>query len=104
MDRLARDATGPEQPRAATARLHFTASRKEAPHSYGIRTASMTWIEHHRWRALIAARLGEHAQAVSLLREAMAQGLQHTPNLHTEIDLEPIRGDAAYRALMRPAR
>jgi DNA-binding SARP family transcriptional activator/TolB-like protein len=60
--------------------------------------------EHNWWRALIAARLDEHAQAVSLLREAVAQGVYHSPAFHTEIDLEPIRSDAAYRALTRPAR
>jgi DNA-binding SARP family transcriptional activator/TolB-like protein/tetratricopeptide (TPR) repeat protein len=60
--------------------------------------------ENYWWRALIAARLDDHAQAVSLLREAIAQGRHYTPGFHIEIDLEPIRNDAAYRALMRPAR
>jgi DNA-binding SARP family transcriptional activator/tetratricopeptide (TPR) repeat protein len=55
------------------------------------------------WRALIAARLDEPAEAVRLIREAMAAGYAYTPGVHIEIDLQPLRDDAAFRALLRPA-
>jgi hypothetical protein len=32
------------------------------------------WGNHNYWRACIAALLGEREQAVTLLREALAQG------------------------------
>jgi tetratricopeptide (TPR) repeat protein len=57
-----------------------------------------------RWRALIAAQLGQPDVAVQLLHEAMSQGQQYTPALHVERDLEPLRGYGPFRALVTPAR
>jgi len=51
-------------------------------------------------RAKIAALLGEHARAASLLRDAF--GEQGTLELHSDIDFEGLRGYAPFRELTRP--
>jgi tetratricopeptide (TPR) repeat protein len=53
------------------------------------------------WRAKIAALLHDEG-AVDLLREAFAQGKGFTVDLHRDIDLEPLRTNEAFRALMAP--
>jgi tetratricopeptide (TPR) repeat protein len=57
---------------------------------------------HTLWRARIAAQLGEHEQAMLLLREALAQGQPYGLWLHTDPDLDPLREQRAFRELMRP--
>jgi hypothetical protein len=54
------------------------------------------------WRARIAALLGEHALAVDLLRDAIAQGAYFTIGTHRDMDLESLKTNAAFRELMRP--
>ncbi|MGK2935540.1 MAG: hypothetical protein ACSLFE_09910, partial [Gemmatimonadaceae bacterium] len=54
------------------------------------------------WRAAIAAQRGEHARAVDLLRQSFAEGKRFTTNLHIASELEPLRGNAAFDALLRP--
>jgi DNA-binding SARP family transcriptional activator/TolB-like protein len=54
------------------------------------------------WRARIAAQLGQHGQAVSLLREALSQGVIHGMWLHTDPDFAVLRDDRAFRELVRP--
>ncbi len=54
------------------------------------------------WRARIAANLGDSDQAVSLLREAFAQGLPHGPWLHRDNSLESLRGYAPFDELVEP--
>jgi tetratricopeptide (TPR) repeat protein len=60
---------------------------------------------HTYRRARIAAQLGERARAVQLLREALAQGYRRnwtTLTLHSDPDLEPLRGYAPFEEFMRP--
>jgi tetratricopeptide (TPR) repeat protein len=54
------------------------------------------------WRARIAAILGDRDQAVSLLREAFAQGRQNGPWLHHDNSLGSLRGYAPFDELVRP--
>jgi tetratricopeptide (TPR) repeat protein len=53
-------------------------------------------------RARIAAILGQRDRAVSLLREAHAQGASYGLWLHTNIDLEPLREYPAFEDFLRP--
>jgi tetratricopeptide (TPR) repeat protein/TolB-like protein len=53
-------------------------------------------------QAGIAAELGENARAVSLLREAFAQGLAFGVEMHRNPHFRRLRGDAAFRELLRP--
>ena len=46
--------------------------------------------------------LGEKAQAVDLMREVFAQGWTFTVDIHSDMDLEPLADDPAFRELMRP--
>jgi DNA-binding SARP family transcriptional activator len=54
------------------------------------------------WRARIAAQRDQPERAIALLRRAFTEGHAFGLDLHTDIDLEPLRSDAAYRELMRP--
>jgi DNA-binding SARP family transcriptional activator/TolB-like protein len=60
--------------------------------------------QHALWRARIAAVLGQHDQAVDLLRDAFAQGVPHHVVHHTDPDLQPLRDFPPFRELMRPRR
>jgi serine/threonine protein kinase/tetratricopeptide (TPR) repeat protein len=57
---------------------------------------------HTLWRARIAARLGEHALSVSLLREAFRQGASYGLWLHRDFDLEPLRDYKPFLELLEP--
>ncbi|MGI9182205.1 MAG: tetratricopeptide repeat protein [Longimicrobiaceae bacterium] len=57
---------------------------------------------HTLWRARIAAQLGDSEQALLLLREALAQGQPYVLRLHTDVDLDPLRDQRAFRELLRP--
>ena len=63
------------------------------PHLFG---------EQTYWRARIAALLGAEARAVHLLGEAYAEGRWERLGMHTDVDLEPVRGSAAFRSFARP--
>jgi DNA-binding SARP family transcriptional activator len=54
------------------------------------------------WRARIAAQLGEKDQAVMLLRQAISEGQGYGLWLHTDVDLDPLRGHREFRAMLRP--
>jgi tetratricopeptide (TPR) repeat protein len=58
--------------------------------------------ENTLWRARIAAQLGEHEQALHLLREAFTQGQPYGLWLHTDPDLDPLRNRSSFRELIRP--
>ncbi len=60
--------------------------------------------QHYLWRARIAAVLGEHEQAIMLLRQAFADGCSHGEFwwLHTDVDFESLRDDPAFQELVRP--
>jgi serine/threonine-protein kinase len=53
------------------------------------------------WRARIAARLGEKAQAVSMLRAAIVQGYRMLAMNDADPDLEPLRDYPPFRELAR---
>ncbi len=54
-----------------------------------------------RFRASIAALLGERERAVDLLRESLARGSSYSA-LHTDIDLEPLHGYPPFEELIKP--
>ena len=58
--------------------------------------------EHLYSCACIASLLGEREQAVTLLREAIAQGYSDYESLHCDMDLEPLRDYRPFQELLRP--
>jgi hypothetical protein len=59
------------------------------------------WGANTRWRAQIAAILGERERAVALLKEAIAQGSLFSI-VHPNIDLEGLRDFPPFRDFIRP--
>jgi hypothetical protein len=57
---------------------------------------------HTYRRACIAAVLGEQENAVALLRQAIAEGLEYGQFLHIEIDLEPLWDYPPFQELIEP--
>jgi predicted Zn-dependent protease len=57
---------------------------------------------HTLWQARIASLLGDEAAAFALLREALSQGRSYGPELHAELDFEPLWDSPPYQELMRP--
>ena len=55
-----------------------------------------------RWRACIAANLGEKAQAVELLKEGFAEGLRYGLEDHCDVDLEPLWDYPPFQELIAP--
>ena len=53
-------------------------------------------------RAQLAAALGDRAAALSLLRQALSEGLAYGVTLHADPELAPLRDDPGFRALLRP--
>lgn len=70
-----------------------TLEKRDGPYVFGRQTF---------WRARIAAILGERERAVTLLREAMSQGVRFDWLLHINPDFEMLRGYAPFEALMHP--
>jgi tetratricopeptide (TPR) repeat protein len=54
------------------------------------------------FRARIASILGERDQAISLLREAFAQGLRFNISIHRDLDFEPLWDYAPFKELIKP--
>jgi len=54
------------------------------------------------WRARIAAALGQRDSAVTLLRQAFAEGREYDLWLHRDHDLAPLRDYPPYMELIRP--
>jgi tetratricopeptide (TPR) repeat protein len=54
------------------------------------------------WRARIAALLGDKDRAVTLLREAIAQGAKIGVRMHRDVNFEPLWDYPPYQELMRP--
>jgi tetratricopeptide (TPR) repeat protein len=83
--------------RAAALAISERLRRLDRPYLFG---------EHTQWRACIAALLGDKDQAVGLLRQSIAEGLPVWEGLrlvlHTDIDLEPLRGFPPYEELLEP--
>jgi TolB-like protein len=57
--------------------------------------------QNTRWRAGIAAWLGEKDRAVELLRAAFAEGVWHDRAVHQDLDLAPLRGYPPFEELIR---
>jgi tetratricopeptide (TPR) repeat protein len=55
-----------------------------------------------KWRARIAAVLGDKESAVTLLRRAFADGVPYGMWIHTDMDLESLRDYGPFRDLVRP--
>lgn len=53
-------------------------------------------------RAQLAAARGDRSAALSLLRQAMSEGLPYGTLLHVDPELVPLRDDAGFRALLAP--
>ncbi len=62
------------------------------------------WGLQARWRAHIAAVLGEKERAVRLLRQAYREGSAYDITLHRDIDFENLRDYAPFEDFMRPRR
>jgi DNA-binding SARP family transcriptional activator/TolB-like protein len=58
--------------------------------------------QHTLWRARIAARLGNPADAARLIREALAEGHTYTPALHIDPDLRAIHPHPAFGQILNP--
>jgi tetratricopeptide (TPR) repeat protein len=54
------------------------------------------------WRARIAAVLGQKDEAVALLRRAFGEGIEHGLWLHSDMDLEALRGYEPFEQLIAP--
>ena len=54
------------------------------------------------WRACIASILGEREQAVSLLRDAFAQGYPYGVSVLSDMNLERLRGYGPFKELIEP--
>ena len=54
--------------------------------------------------ARVAARMGDHARAMELLREVRRRGGGNLWELHLERDLASLRGTPAFEEFMRPRR
>jgi DNA-binding SARP family transcriptional activator len=78
----------------------------EAARTWSRELEAMTGIHllglHTLGRAAIAARLGEPAQAVSLLRRAVIEGVRFGAVLHSDPDLTTLTDYPPYQELMRP--
>ena len=57
---------------------------------------------HIRWRATIAAALGDRDDAVRLLQEAFARGASHVVAIHREPAFDGMWGYAPWDALLAP--
>jgi tetratricopeptide (TPR) repeat protein len=57
---------------------------------------------HTRWRARISSLLGNREQAVSLLRQAHDEGMYLSISIHTDMDLEPLRGHPSFENFVQP--
>ncbi|MCI0698147.1 protein kinase [candidate division KSB1 bacterium] len=57
---------------------------------------------HTYWRAKIAALSGERERAVTLLREAFAQGYNYGAHVSRDMDLESMRDYPPFQELMKP--
>jgi len=58
--------------------------------------------DHTAWRARIAAVLGGRDEAVQLLRRALSEGVGYGLWIHTDMDLESLRGYAPFEEMVRP--
>ena len=65
--------------------------------SSGAHPRSILWA-----RALVAAQLGEHDEAVRLLRQAVANGLKHNAQFLHDFFLEDLRGYPPFEEFIKP--
>ena len=86
--------------RSEAERIARRLANVRGPHLFGINTYD---------RARIAALLGEREKAVTLLRDALAQGLRGwsflgDADIHTEVDFESLHNDPPFLDLVQPRR
>jgi DNA-binding SARP family transcriptional activator len=78
---------------AQAERISQTLASIDQPYLFGSLTLA---------RASIAALLGKRADAVALLRQALAEGFPYVHELHIDADLEALRGYPPFEELLRP--
>ncbi len=54
------------------------------------------------YRAAIAAHLGRSDEALSLFRDAFSRGYSWSEDLHTSLELKPLRGHPEFEAILNP--
>ena len=54
------------------------------------------------YRAAITAHLGRSGEALSLLRDAFSRGYPWGANLHSNLELKPLRGHPEFEAILNP--
>jgi tetratricopeptide (TPR) repeat protein/TolB-like protein len=79
--------------RSEAQRISDQLGRIDLPYTFGQPTY---------WRACIASLLGDRQRGVDLLRDAIAQGDSYNVDLHSDPDLEPLRGYPPFVELLRP--
>jgi hypothetical protein len=77
---------------AEAARISGWLTSVERPYLHGRNTY---------WRARIASLLGEPEDAVRLLRQAFAEGMEVWDVVHTEPDFDPLHDHPPFRELVR---
>jgi tetratricopeptide (TPR) repeat protein len=87
---------------ALAARLGDRAAAMQAIDWLGTAEAGQIRGRPRYLQAGIAAELGDHARAVSLLREAFALGHPFDVEVHRNPHFRSLRGNAAFRELLRP--
>lgn len=78
---------------------HAEAARIAAILAQPAHTNSSTIV----WRSRIAAQLGQPQQAVNLLKAALAEYRPYGLWIHTDPDLVPLHGTAAFERLLQPS-
>ncbi|RLE25157.1 MAG: hypothetical protein DRJ61_19425, partial [Acidobacteria bacterium] len=61
---------------------------------------TMGWPSYHR--ATIAAQLGQSAEAIRLLQQAISRGFHNFGSLHVDLNLDPLRDDPEFQEILRP--
>jgi tetratricopeptide (TPR) repeat protein len=83
--------------------LGAIAARKgDADEAMAVAEALPAGIPAIRWRARIAALLGDEERAMTMLREALAQGARFNLSFHNDMDLESLCDYPPYQELLRP--
>jgi hypothetical protein len=79
--------------RAEAERIASAMATLDRPYLFG---------ETYYWRAVIAAQLGQRAEAMDLLRDAFGHGRAHDIGLHRDPLLAPLRSYTPFKELLRP--
>ena len=77
------------------AAVHYSAMLRDVENSY-----LRGWFSFYR--AAIAAHLGRPDEALSLLRGAFSRGFPWSVDLHSSLELKPLRGHPEFEAILHP--